>query len=65
MSQAHEEMLGLQEQITKLELDKQRIIAEASYEIQEVERESDRVRRNAEKERLRLINEAEIALRAQ
>ena len=65
MQHATVEMLGLQETVRRLEEEKQYIIAEAEDALYRAEDDKERIREEATKERLRIIREAEIALRVQ
>ena len=65
MQHANREMIELQETVKRLEREKQQIITEATHALDSAEKEKTWIQREAQKERLRLIKEAEIAMRHQ
>ena len=65
MQQAGREMDDLIATVKRLEREKQQIITEATHALDSAEKEKEWIQREAQKERLRLIKEAEIAVRHQ
>jgi hypothetical protein len=65
MQQASREMDDLIETVRRLEREKQLIITEATHALESAEKEKEWIQREAQIERLRLIKEAEIAVRHQ
>ena len=65
MRQAGREMDDLIETVKRLEREKQLIITEATHALESAEKEKEWIQREAQIERLRLIKEAEIAVRHQ